>query len=247
MENRPMNERSVISGGGSTSRLNRILLLGTVLAALLLASIAAAQGVDGYGPWRFGMSKAEVQAVEKFGPYTPVGATDGLETGNGPFMGETRNVSFIFGLGGLSQIQIWVYEGQSYDDAVKAFYRAYHHLVENFGPVHQDGNPWPADLTAEAFAERIPQEYRQASSMPEAFADELKAKGAARLDVSKLHLHPQKPVSGAEVYGSLLHSRQLGTYWVFLYYKVPAGPEKQVSASLERGVTLPTRSSAASR
>lgn len=206
--------------------LIHILLLATTLGA----SVAAAQEVDGYGPWRFGMSKADVQAVEKFGPYTPVASTDGLETKNGPFMGESRNVSFVFGLGGLSQIQIWLYEGHSYDEAVKEFYRAYKHLVENFGPVHQDGNPWPADLTAEAFAERIPQEYRRASSSPEGFVDELKTKGSAQVDVSKLHLHPQKPVRGAEVYGSFLHSQKLGTYWVFLYYKVPAGQDHRVSA-----------------
>ncbi|HEV8577671.1 MAG TPA: hypothetical protein VGX68_01205 [Thermoanaerobaculia bacterium] len=208
----------------------KISLCSLFLAATLVASLAAAQDVDGYGPWRFGMSKDEVQAVEKFGPYTPVASTDGLETKHGPFMGENRNVSFVFGLGGLSQIQIWLYEGRSYDEAIKEFYRAYQHLVENFGPVHQDGNPWPADLTAEAFAERIPQEYRQASSSAEGLVDELKAKGPAQVDVSKLHLHPQKPVQGAEIYGSLLHSQKLGTYWVFLYYKVPAGQDHQVSA-----------------
>jgi len=200
-----------------------------LLAATLGASAVVAQDVDGYGPWRFGMSKAEVQAVEKFGPYTPVASTDGLETKNGPFMGETKNVSFVFGLGGLSQIQVWLYEGTSYDDAVKAFYQGYKHLVEKFGPVHQDGNPWPADLAAEAFAQRIPEEVRRASSAA-GFLEELKSKGSARVEVSKLHLHPQRPIQKAEVYASLLHSPTLGRYWVFLYYKVPERPVAQVSA-----------------
>jgi hypothetical protein len=227
----------------NTKDLLPILLLATTLSA----SAAIAQNVDGYGPWRFGMSKDEVQAVDKFGPYTPVASTEGLETKNGPFMGETRNVSFVFGLGGLSQVQIWLYEGKSYDDAVKAFYQTYKHLVENFGPVHQDGNPWPADLTAEAFAERIPQEYRRASSA-ESFVEDLKLRGSAQVEISRLHLHPQKPVRGADVYGSLLHGPKLGTYWVFLYYKVPERPVNQVLAGgSDRGATRPTLSPAASR
>ena len=218
-----------------------------LLAITLSASAAVAQDVDGYGPWRFGMSKDDVQAVDKFGPYTPVASTEGLETKNGPFMGESRNVSFVFGLGGLSQVQIWLYEGKSYDDAVKAFYQAYKHLVENFGPVHQDGNPWPADLTAEAFAERIPQEYRRASSA-ENFVEDLKLRGSAQVEITRLHLHPQKPVRGADVFGSLLHGPKLGTYWVFLYYKVPERPVNQVLADgSDRGDTRPTLSPAAMR
>lgn len=200
-----------------------------LLTIALGASAAAGQDVDGYGPWRFGMSKAEVQAVEQFAPYTPVASTDGLETKKGPFLGENRNVSFVFGLGGLSHIQVWVYEGRSYDEAVQQLYRAYEHLFENFGPVHQDGNPWPADLTAETLVSRIPPEYRPSSS-PESFLEELQSKGSAKVDTLKLHLHPQKPVKGADVYASFLHSPRLGFYWVFLYYKIPEQPVRQVSA-----------------
>ncbi len=200
-----------------------------LLAVIAGSAAAAAQEVDGYGPWRFGMSKADVQAVEKLGPYTPVGSTDGLETKNGPFMGENRNVSFVFGLGGLSHIQVWVYEGSDYDEAVKQLYRAYEHLAENYGPVHQDGNPWPADLTVETLVSRIPPEYRPSSSL-ESFMKELQSQGTAKVDTLKLHLYPQKPVKGADVYASFLHSPRLGFYWVFLYYKVPAQPVRQVSA-----------------
>ncbi len=37
----------------------------------------------------------------------------------------------------------------------------------------------------------------------------------------KLHLHPQQPIEGAEVYGSLIYAPKLPGYWVFLYYKMP--------------------------
>jgi hypothetical protein len=209
--------------------MNAKTFLQLFLLAVTVTASAAAQGVDGYGPWRFGMSKAEVLGVAEFAPYTPVATTDGLETKKGPFRGETRNVSFVFGLGGLSQIQVWVYEGKSYEEAVQQLYRAYQHLVENFGPVHQDGKPWPTDLTAEALASLIPPEYKE-SSPPESFVEELKSKGSAKVDTLKLHLHPQKPVKGADVYASLLHSPRLGFYWVFLYYKLPEGPVRQVQA-----------------
>jgi hypothetical protein len=210
-------------------KMNAKTFLQLFLLAATVTASAAAQEVDGYGPWRFGMSKAQVLAIEQFAPYTPVASTEGLETQKGPFMGETRNVSFAFGLGGLSHIQIWVYEGKSYEEAIQQFHHAYQHLVENFGPVHQDGNPWPADLTAETLASRIPPEYQESGS-PEKLMEELKSKGSAKVDTLKLHLHPQKPVKGADVYASFLHSPRLGFYWVFLYYKLPERPVRQVQA-----------------
>jgi hypothetical protein len=204
-------------------------LLPTLLLALMAGATADAQQVIGYGPWRFGMSKAEVEEVKEFGPYTPVASTKGLETKKGPFVGEDRNVSFVFGPGGLSHIQVWVYEGRSYEEAVRQFYRAYQHLTDNFGPVHQDGSPWPADLTPETFAARIPSEYRL-SSTPESFMADLESSGSAKLEVSKLHLHPQRPIQNAEVYASLVHSPKMGSYWVFLYYKMPPPRMGEVSA-----------------
>ena len=198
-------------------------------AALLLllgwtAPLPAAQRVEGYGPWRFGMSKAEVEAVEKHGPYTPVHSTGGLETKNGSFQGETRNVSFVFDAAGLSHIQIWAYQGNDFEQAVKELHGVYRHLVETFGPVHNDGDPWPADLAPDAFKGRIPPRFQQGAAAPGTFGETLQSQGSVQLDMQRLHLHPQQPVEGAEVYGSLIYAPKLPGYWVFLYYKLPKAP-----------------------
>ena len=182
---------------------------------------AAAPRVEGYGPWRFGMKPEEVQAVEAHGPYTPVHSTGGLETKNGPFQGETRNVSFVFGPAGLSHIQIWAYEGKDFEQAVKEFYGAYRYLTETFGPLCNDQGPWPADLTLDAFKSRIPQEYRQGAAAPGTFGETLQSQGSVQVQMLKLHLRPVQPVEGAEVYGSLIYAPKLPGYWVFLYYKLP--------------------------
>jgi len=186
-----------------------------------LAPLHAAQRIEGYGPWRFGMKPAEVQAVEAHGPYTPVHSTGGLETKNGPFAGETRNVSFVFTPAGLSHIQVWAYQGNDFEQAAKELHGVYRYLVETFGPVHNDGEPWPADLELEAFKSRIPQDYRQGAAAPGTFIEALQSQGSTQLQMLKLHLHPQQPIEGAEVYGSLIYAPKLPGYWVFLYYKLP--------------------------
>ena len=199
---------------------------GSLCAVLLLLCgsirpLAAAPRVEGYGPWRFGMKPEEVQAVEAHGPYAPVHSTGGLETKNGPFQGETRNVSFVFDAAGLSHIQVWAYQGNDFDQAVKELHAVYRHLTETFGPVCNDQGPWPADLTLDAFQSRIPPEYRQGAAAPGTFGETLQSQGSVQLQMLKLHLRPVQPVEAANVYGSLIYAPKLPGYWVFLYYKLP--------------------------
>ena len=203
------------------ARLCTALILQLILLWGWLAPLHAAQRVEGYGPWRFGMKPEEVQAVKAHGPYKAVASTGGLETKKGPFAGETRNVSFVFGPAGLAHIQVWAYQGGDFEQAVKELHGVYRHLTATFGPVHNDGEPWPADLDLEAFKSRIPQTYRKGAAAPETFGETLQSQGSVQLDMMKLHLHPQQPVEGAEVYGSLIYAPKLPGYWVFLYYKLP--------------------------
>ena len=176
--------------------------------------------VDGYGPWRLGMSPDEVRAVAEHGPYTLVQATGGLETANGTFQGEPANVSFVFGPSGLYHLQVWVYEGQDLEAAEAAFHRAYLWLSERFGALHLDGRPVPEGLDREGVLALVPDSFRAAGDAVDLDA----AEPGDSLQVAppeRVHLHPRVAVEGAQVYASFLHSEQLGIYWVFVYVKTP--------------------------
>lgn len=60
------------------------------LGLLITASPAFA---GGFGPWSFGMSADQIQAVTASGPYRPFSNGD-LETYNGDFGGKQENVQF---------------------------------------------------------------------------------------------------------------------------------------------------------
>ena len=176
--------------------------------------------VDGYGPWRLGMSPDEVRAVAEHGPYTPVQSTGGLETANGTFQGEPANVSFVFGPSGLYHLQLWVYEGRDPEAAEEAFHRAYRWLSERFGALQVDGRPVPEDLDREGLAALVPASFRGEGTAADLEA--MEPGDALELGPpERVHLHPRVPVENAQVYASFLHSRQLGTYWVFVYLKTP--------------------------
>lgn len=175
--------------------------------------------MEGYGPWRLGMTPDEVRAVEEQGPYTSVQATGGLETANGDFMGRPANVSFVFGPAGLHHIQVWAYEGQDLAAAEDAFFAAYRHLSERFGDLRADGRSVPAGLSWDQVLELVPASFRDTSEARD--LREMKPGETLQAGIRKLHLHPRAEVEGAQVYASLLHSPQLGLYWVFVYYKTP--------------------------
>lgn len=71
----------------------------------------------GVGPFRFGMSRAEVSSVAACHPYTTVASTGGLECPSYTFDGQTMNVSFFFTANRLTRIQLWYYEGGSAPEA----------------------------------------------------------------------------------------------------------------------------------
>ncbi len=177
--------------------------------------------VTGYGPWRFGMSAAEVSQVKESEPYRPVRTTGGLETPAGTFLGEKTNISFIFGAHGLRRIQVWAYEGTDFAAATKMFHSTYKYLSDRFGALRQDDGSVPEGLTLEALRARLPSSFRGASKA--VAMDELKAGGSIGAHFEELHLSPQHPPAGGAVFASLVHSPQLGLYYVFVYFDAPAG------------------------
>lgn len=175
--------------------------------------------VEGYGPWAFGMTPEAVRGVEEHAPYSAVEATGGLETPNGELMGRRANVSFVFGPGGLRLIQIWAYEGGELAAAEDAFFEAYRHLSERFGPLHADGRPFAEGLSREQVLELVPASFRDASEAQD--LEGMKPGDSIQASVERLHLHPQAPIAGAGVFASFAHSPQLRLYWVFVYYRTP--------------------------
>lgn len=199
------------------------VLIASLIACGAVSRAAVDEKVGGYGPWRFGMTPAEVAQVKDLGPYTPVQATGGLETANGRFLGEKTNVSFIFGPRGLRRVQIWAYEGSDLAAAVRAFYSIYKYLGEQFGVLQQNDAACPPGLTLEAFQQHIPASYRDTSQV--VTIDQLKTQGSMRPQMEKVQLRPQRSPAEASVFSSFIRSPQLGTFWVFLYYDAPSPSE----------------------
>ena len=170
---------------------------------LFLGVVKFASGaVEGFGPWRFGMSKADVTAITKFGPYSDVRSTGGVETWNAVWNGQKTNTSFVFSGGALVKIQIWVYEGKDEEKALDAWVSVAASLQKDFGDVDLNGTPAPS---GEGSAKTI------RSFMKKALAE------SARDSVVKVQMGPRTMPPGAVVFSSFFRHPQHGFY-VFLYY-----------------------------
>ena len=175
-----------------------------VILATLLSLVPEGRSADppGYGPWRLGMSKEQVRALSKDGPYVAVSATGGLETANGSFNGRKTNVSFVFGERGLRKIQIWAYEGEDRDKAIEAWHRVHKHLVKNYGVVKTPAFELAKEADSKAFSTAA------ARALAEQPADR----------VANLQMAPLNQPNGMIVYSSILRHPERG-YYVFLYYQ----------------------------
>jgi hypothetical protein len=203
------------------SRLHSILDLSSVLFCLCILLPAAAQAEElvGYGPWKLGMTPAEVEAVTQYGPYTKVPSTGGLETANGDFEGRKTHTSFVFRPAGLYQIQIWLYQGESYEEALAAIHRAYHYLGANFGPLNDVAGGLAADLTPLQLSAKIGPDF---SSAKESLLPRLQAGGTVQVHTVTYRIAPATlPAQGRDVHADLIRSPELGLYYVFLYFRAP--------------------------
>lgn len=87
----------------------------------------------GVGPFRFGMTRAEVGHVSDCQHYTSVQVTGGLECEPYLFDGHAMNISFLFTADRLRRIQLWFYEGTSDQDAREAVTRVLDYLQRTAG------------------------------------------------------------------------------------------------------------------
>jgi hypothetical protein len=189
------------------------------LCLCLLPAAGRAAEIQGYGPWTFGMTPAEVAAVSQYGPYTKVASTGGLETMNGDFGGQKTPISFVFRPAGLYQIQIWLYTGSSFDEAAAALHRAYLDLGHTFGALETTGGALAADLDAKQLALKIGPEF---ADPKESLLPRLRAGGTVQVHTITFRIAPASlPTPGRDVHADLIRSPELGSYYVFLYYRAP--------------------------
>lgn len=109
---------------------------------LLVAAFPAFAG--GFGPWSFGMSPEQIQAVTAFGPYRSFSNGD-IETYNGDFGGKKENVQFFLKDGQLWRIGVYTYEGTDLAAATQAWSHTYSTLQKEYGaletPDYQGATP----------------------------------------------------------------------------------------------------------
>jgi hypothetical protein len=101
------------------------------------------------------MSRQEVQAVKNTSPTRPVTLTGGIETPNGIFDGEKRNVAFVFDSNGaVNKIQVWVYEGRSEAEALASWYRVYKYYAKIHSEVESPALHLPPAVDEAEFLNR---------------------------------------------------------------------------------------------
>lgn len=178
-------------------------------------------GLDRYGPWQLGMSRAEVEAFVEHGPYQPVSTTGGLETPNGRFEGRTVNVSFVFDpQDRLDVIQVWPYEGASADDAYQAWFEVYRRLVTRHGETKLDGRVVASDLeTPAALAALLPETFSAPHEVMN--LDEVPKAQEFQIHPIRIALTPAAPEVAVRTYALLVRIPELGRFGVYYFVQMP--------------------------
>jgi hypothetical protein len=200
------------------------LLLGWLLSACCSVAYAgAAAGSDEFtiGPWRLGMSLAEVTSFEEFGPYEPVAVTGGLETINAMIDGKKESVSFVFGSAGLSFIQLWKYEGSNFDEAKAAALDVFDQFVGRFGGATLPKHPvnGRAAVSREEFAALLFALVGRAPDLFDKWRDEKHIAATLRLDLVPIR-QPAQSLLQAQV----LYSGRFHRFYVFLFQDAVSTP-----------------------
>lgn len=164
---------------------------------------------EGYGPWQFDMPKEKVISFKEFGPYKPVEVTGGIETKNGVFNSQKTNISFTFAEDKLSKIQLWVYEGKSFDESLNSWMEVYDYLISNYGEVEFPDINSDQKLSRESIIEIFTKTMGHIPPVPEDVVTTI-----------KFQMGPIKQPEGKIVYASYFNHSIHGFY-VFLYAAAP--------------------------
>jgi hypothetical protein len=127
-----------------------------VLTPLVIENCLPGDATTARFPWTFGMTHAQVSAVEGYGPYRSFSNGD-LETYNAVFDGRFENFQFFFRDDKLARIGVYTFEGRDLAPAVDAWGDLYVGMQRSFGAIETPGNISPTKNDAqsmEAFKSR---------------------------------------------------------------------------------------------
>jgi len=199
---------------------------------LTLATIVHTQPGAAYtiGPWKLGMTREEVKSFLKFGPYTLVAATGGLETAHGTFQDQPANVCFGFDTQGLSYIQVWKYEGKEYASAKSAALDVFRLFRDEFGGaqmngIHRgDGKPLDAGAV-EAVLEKV---LGTAHELGKKLASERKVWATFTLDMD-----PEKQPLDNKLHAQFIYSAQHDTFYIFVFQDRPSARARTAKGNVQ--------------
>ena len=172
----------------------------------LLLAPALNPTTQGLGAYRFGMTKAAVEAVSDCKPYVPVRMTDGLECPNFEFRGQRMNISFLFGSDGLRRIQLWWYEGTDRQQALATIGTLNEYLAQHYGGVRHVDLPADVPMTPVALLSAA-----------------VDAAAASPRRQAQVRWASLEPPAERQLYASV--GVGAGAYMVFLFHSVP--PERR--------------------
>lgn len=209
--------------------MTRLTCLPLLAVFTFLGGAALASEDVGLGPWRLGMQKSAVESFAKFGPYTPVPSTGGLETANGQFRNHKANTSFAFDGAGLRYIQVWNYEGKDWKAAQAAVLDVFDYFSQSWGgaevkSVAVDGAAGLDRKTLEAVTERILGTARELS-------DKARKERKGNMTIT-FDMIPRSQPKDSRLHCQWVYMGKLDIFYVFLYQDRTDAPSRMAKSNI---------------
>lgn len=198
---------------------------------LLLASLPSRAQLAEFnvGPWRLGMTRAEVAGFSSEGPYLEVPATGGLETKGAKLDRGRTNVSFVFEDDRLDYIQVWYYEGSRYKKARSAVLEVFDLFTERFGGASIPGITVNDSerLDRKGLEVMLDRVLGTSADLGRRMAEKGNGLGLFRFD-----LVPSSQPVGSKITGQFGYSTRFDAYYVFLFQDDPSKPDRRVETNI---------------
>ena len=201
----------------------------SLVVALLIPWSGATAAPYETGPWRLGMTRAQVASFAEYGPYENVAATGGLEVRNAQLNGRKSGVSFVFENDRLDFIQIWKYEGKDFREAKQAVLDVFDEMTEKFGGasvLHLDiKGPQGHDRDALSFF--LDKTLSTAPALSDKWQKEKGVVATFRFD-----LVPASQPEGTRLHARFMYAGRFHVFYVFLFQDRSDAPERAVESNI---------------